>query len=521
MWSSSKARVRCWGLLVVLTVACGGDDDTGADGGGTDAMADATIDSGADGAMPDGGTDGASPDGGATDGGGGVLPGCMAPQHLWELVLSVGSGDAMDAEIKVTASAALPGGAFALGGHTVRGTVDLGDGSTVTGDPPTGFVAVYEADGSLRWKKIGGLGYPVSALATSGDGSTIAALQDSEVYFYAASDGSVQGSWAPSAADASSYAYVRAFAPASGGWLIGGSFAGTVDFGGGDRSTPSTAVEPLAPFVVKLSGTSHDWDWFQAGDGELDKAEVTGIAELTDGTVVAVGRALAAGAAGGHFDLGSAGSFGPGPFRVVLSPTGSPTQAGTLFGSDETGGVPQVVSGAGGYVLAIPFSSSLMLDASTTVSLMGGNAFVVAAFDGSHSLQWHKALLPADGMGIVNLGAVSAGHGLVVVGGSLFEEDVTVDGVTLLAEGMRTDAFVLALDATDGSAQWGRTFSGAGDEAVLTAVALSDGDILAGGMFGAAGPSIPGGPVDFGDGPKDPNGSAGFAVRYGCPGSGM
>ncbi len=520
MWGDRKERVWSWGLLAVLLAAGGcGDDGGGGDGAG-DGGSDAMADSGADGALPDGGTDGASPDGGATDGGTGMLPGCMAPEHLWELVLSVGSGDAMDAQIQVTASAALPGGAFALGGHTVRGTVDLGDGSSVTGDPPTGFVAVYEADGSLRWKKIGSIAYPVYALAVDDGGNTLAALQRDHLQLYAASDGSDQGSWAPTAADTSSYANVRALAPASGGWLIGGSFAGTVDFGGGDRSTPSTAVEPLAPFVVKLSGTSHDWDWFRAGDGEIDKAEVTGIAELSDGTVVAVGRAQRSGS-GSNFDLGSAGSFGPGPFRVVLSSTGMPTLAGNLFGSDETGFVPQVVSGAGGYVLALSFSNSLMLDASTTVSLMGGNAFVVAAFDGSHSLQWHKALLPADGMGIVNLGAVSAGHGLVVVGGSLFEEDVTVDGVTLLAEGMRTDAFVLALDATDGSAQWGRTFSGSGDEAVLTAVPLSDGDILAAGMFGAAGLSIPGGPVDFGDGPKDPNGSAGFAVRYGCPGSGM
>ncbi len=514
MWSSSKARVRCWGLLVVLTVACGGDDDTGADGGGTDAMADATIDSGADGAMPDGGTDGASPDGGATDGGGGVLPGCMAPQHLWELVLSVGSGDAMDAEIKVTASAALPGGAFALGGHTVRGTVDLGDGSTVTGDPPTGFVAVYEADGSLRWKKIGGLGYPVSALATSGDGSTIAALQDSEVYFYAASDGSVQGSWAPSAADASSYAYVRAFAPASGGWLIGGSFAGTVDFGGGDRSTPSTAVEPLAPFVVKLSGTGHAWDWFQAGAGEIDKAEVTSVVERADGTVMAFGNTV--GGAMPSFDLGSAGSFGQGAFRVVLSPTGMPTRAENAFGQASVWGAAMLSDTQ--YVVALSSYQDVPLDDSTTVSIDGMEVGVVAAFDGSHDVLWYRALIPAANN--VFLRSLSVGNSLVIAGGTL-EEDVTVDGVTLSADGGRRDAFVLGLVVTDGTAQWGRTFSGAGDEAVLTAVVLSDGDILAGGQFGSESTGGTSGPVDFGDGPRNPNGSAGFAVRYGCPGSGM
>ena len=514
MWGDWKERTWSWGLLAVLLAAggCGGDDGGG--GGGTgDGGSDAMADSGADGALPDAGADGASLDGGATDGSTGMLPGCMAPEHLWELVLSVGSGDAMDAQIQVTASAALPGGAFALGGHTVRGTVDLGDGSGVTGDPPTGFVAVYEADGSLRWKKIGGLSYPVVALATNADGSTIAALQGSEVRFYAASDGSDQGSWAPTAADASSYAYVRALAPASGGWLIGGSFAGTVDFGGGDRSTPSGG-EPLAPFVVKLSGTGHAWDWFQAGAGEIDKAEVTSVVERADGTVMAFGNTV--GGAMPSFDLGSAGSFGQGAFRVVLSPTGMPTRAENAFGQASVWGAAMLSDTQ--YVVALSSYQDVPLDDSTTVSIDGMEVGVVAAFDGSHDVLWYRALIPAANN--VFLRSLSVGNSLVIAGGTL-EEDVTVDGVTLSADGGRRDAFVLGLVVTDGTAQWGRTFSGAGDEAVLTAVVLSDGDILAGGQFGSESTGGTSGPVDFGDGPRNPNGSAGFAVRYGCPGSGM
>ncbi len=198
--------------------------------------------------------------------------------------------------------------------------------------------------------------------------------------------------------------------------------------------------------------------------------------------------------------LNTGADFGTGPVSQPVIASYAPDGELRWVVSGETSGGPGPVAQG----LAFDASTNriyLLARGGVTVgSTTAGPSAFVMALDPSGTIDWARSL-PTLSAGFPHAGGIVAHDGRVLVASSHTAAFDFGDGVVRTPAGSR-DAYVAALDASDGSLVWVRTFGAAGAYADLRTVSFDD----TGGVY-AAGDFL-GGAVDFGDGPVAPVGAA-------------
>lgn len=135
-----------------------------------------------------------------------------------------------------------------------------------------------------------------------------------------------------------------------------------------------------------------------------------------------------------------------------------------------------------------------------------GDDILVLALDLEGEVLWHRRF---GGEAADNPGAVARGPaGEILVAGS-HQQVLDLDG-TLHDAGPNFDAFVMALDPTDGAVLWSRFFDGPHNQIPSAMAADAEGIYLAGDFQGE---------IDFGDGIHDASGVDAFVVALAPDGS--
>jgi hypothetical protein len=265
-------------------------------------------------------------------------------------------------------------------------------------------------------------------------------------------------------------------ADSSGNVLLTGFFYGTVDFGGGPRtSTGSSDI-----FVVKLSGGDGSHVWSTAF-GSINHDQARGIAVDGSGNVLVTGFQSTGGT--GAEDI----------FVGKLSGTNGAHLWSSTFGSINSDEARDIAVDGSGNVLV----TGLFCRFSTTTCTVdfggggltsaGSDDIFVAKFsgpDGSHV--WSKRF-GSTGSDQGSEVAVDSGGNVAVTG--LFDGTVDFGGGGLTSAGSG-DIFVADFSGVDGSHLWSRGFGSVGTDQGIGAAVDSSGNVLVTGRFQ--------GTVDFG-----------------------
>lgn len=282
---------------------------------------------------------------------------------------------------------------------------------------------------------------------------------------------------------------------ASGGVVIAGSFAGTVDFGGGPLTSAGSGDAFVASFT---SDGVHLWSR-RFGDGSYQRAYAVGVDD--SGNVVLAGSLLGAADFGGG-TLTSAGNSDI--FVAKFDAAGNHAwsrrvgdagiQVATAIAADAAGNV--VVAGA--FEGAVDFGGGALVSA-------GLYDIFLAKFEPTGAHAWSRRF--GDGNSQAEAVVAVTDPGGIFLAGSLVG---TADfgGAPLTSAG-NADAFVAAF-ASGGDHLWSARFGDAAYQGVVAIAAdLADNIVLAGDLQGAA---------DFGGGALTSAGGADLFIARFAPG---
>jgi hypothetical protein len=253
--------------------------------------------------------------------------------------------------------------------------------------------------------------------------------------------------------------YLHGIATDSNGDVyVTGSFAGPVNFGGGTRAIPQGA------FLVKLAATSGVYKW----DISLPSTDSYAVALLSSDTVVVSGTFS------GTVDFGGGNRTAMGDEDTFLA---AYTTGGAHIWSNAlstSGGFP---AREWGHIAPIDedilvtagYAGTATLDQGV-FSSYGTEDALVARYRGANGAQvWAKSLTQS-GSQIDGLSPSSiASDGKRVIVSGIFSGTKNVGGRDMVATG-RGDAFVVSMDASDGTYMWSQRFGGT---AVTDAASLS------------------------------------------------
>jgi hypothetical protein len=359
--------------------------------------------------------------------------------YRWDRVLG-GPGQERANGVALDAS----GGVVVVGNF--EDSLDLGGGTRTSSGGSDGFVASYAADGSYRWARTFGDSDSDSVIdvGVDSDGNIIVTGRFHGTVDFGGgtrmSAGSSDGFVASYAAD-STHRWARTFGnsdsdsasdvgvDSDGNITVTGRFHGTVDFGGGTRTSAGSSDGFVASYAAD---GSHRWDRTFA-DGGGGAARSVG--------VDAEGNVTVAGVFDGTVNFGDVMRSSGGDssdFLASYGPAGSSRWVRVL----ETGSVGRLaVTPAGNSVLAGDSSSSVDFGGGERTG--SGNGLLFAAGYGPEGeYYWDYTFDAATSFDFPNSVAVND-SGNVVLGG-IFRQTVDFGGGARSATGL-DDLFVLGL----------------------------------------------------------------------------
>jgi hypothetical protein len=431
------------------------------------------------------------------------LPG----SHIWSLQM----GGTVLADSVVPSGVATDTAGNSIVTGVFYGTVNFGTGSITSAGRGDMFVAKYSAAGVPQWVNHFGdaadqYGTAVATDASGniyvtgyffgtvsfGGGAVTSVGYDAFVVKYNPSGGHV---WTKQISGAS-YEMGEAIAVDSGSnVVVGGQFAGTVDFGGG----PLTSAGGYDGFVAKYNTNgAHVWSK-RMGGASLDT--VTGLGVDGSGNATAVGY-FAGTANFGGADLASAG--GNDIFVVRLAAANGAHQWSNRYGdADDQRAYAAAVDGAGNVVLTGYFGGQLSFGGPTFTSVGGVDIFLAKlTASGGHS--WSQAFGTSLSYGEVGEGVAIDGSGNVVLTGEIVQ-NVDFGGGALTAPTTTYDVFVAKFSSA-GVHQWSKRYVAPWDDHGDAVAVDGSGNVVVAGDFYES--------EDFGGGPLlSPGGSDGFLVK--------
>jgi FlgD Ig-like domain len=280
-----------------------------------------------------------------------------------------------------------------------------------------------------------------------------------------------------------------------GNVYLAGSFAGTVDFGGGNL----VANGGVDIFVAKFNASgSHLWSQ-RFGDSSLQTCYAV--------TADASGNVFITGSFSGSVDFGGGSLVCQGANDIFVAKFNSSGahQWSARFGDGFNGVGKQVgnaigTDGSGNVLIAGSFPSSANFGGSTLFSA-GGDDIFVAKFDGAGVHQWSKRFGDANSQECYSL-AVDATDAVCICG----EYAGTVDfGGGPLVFGGFIDAYVAKLDAS-GNHVWSKHFGDSDFQRGLAVTTDASRNVYLTGSFA--------GSIDFGGGPIVASGFEAYLAKF-------
>jgi hypothetical protein len=256
-------------------------------------------------------------------------------------------------------------------------------------------------------------------------------------------------------------------ADGAGNVYVAGSFAGTLDLGGGALTSAGALDVLVASYTA--AGVLR---WAQRlGGAGADSA--TGLAADSDGNLYLVGGFEGPVSFGGD-TLTSAGAADV--FVVSLSSGGAHRWSRRFgsYGEDVSGGV--AVDGAANVAVTGRFAGSIDFGGGSLAAEGSSDGFI-ATFTGAGAHRWSRRFGSDDAQGT---GVASDSTGNVYVSGR-FRGSASFGGGTLLSTG-GFDAFVVSLDPA-GAHRWSRGLGGDGDAEGQAVAVDSSGNTFVSGSF--------------------------------------
>jgi hypothetical protein len=259
---------------------------------------------------------------------------------------------------------------------------------------------------------------------------------------------------------------------AAGDVLIAGSFAGSVDFGGG----PLMSTGGSTAFVAKLDGSSGSFLWAKGyGTGAA-----LGVAVAPSGDVLVTGDFSGSADFGDGQPIASTGKKDA--FIVALS-AGGGYKWSKHFGSPGTsaGATGVAVDAAGHVVVTGSFAGSVDFGSGQPVTSTGPQDVFLTKLDASGGYVWSEHFGASNDQGpLANAVAVDTSGDVLLTGS--FAESVDFGGGPLASIGA-TDAFALELDAA-GSYRWLQHFGSPGEFSNGSGIAAdASGNVFVAGNF--------------------------------------
>ncbi|MDC0749883.1 hypothetical protein [Polyangium mundeleinium] len=468
------------GLVMACAAACTPDAGPSVTGGtgGT---------GGSGGAGGSGGMAGA----GGEDGGPDPTP---AFKHVWSK--SFGETDVQS--IQGVATDPATGDVVAVG--SFRGVVDLGGGPLVSAGESDLFVARFSPLGEHRWSKRVGdaanqeatavaidaagsiyVGGAIQGSSDFGDGQLLTSAGSDDA-FVARLDAEGNLAWAKHFGDAKAQRVTRIVITPSGQIVLGGAFAGTINFGGtnlvsaglNDVYVAEINAEGAHVFSRRFGGNSFD-DLGGLAVDPTGSLLVTGTFDTTIDFGPVTGDALTS--IGGH-DI----------FIAKLSASGTGLWAHRAGDAGTQRGLAIAAAPNGDVIVAGDASGTLYLDG-PVVYAKGDRGLFLARYSSSGSAFWSQMFGGKfSGSWGVSVRVDPSTESIVTAG--FFDDEVDFGGGPLSAAG-GVDVF-LARFTMSGAHLGSRVFGGAGADGALALDLGPQGDLVVGGVYA--------GSIDFGGG---------------------
>ncbi|XXY51004.1 SBBP repeat-containing protein [Sorangium sp. So ce269] len=316
-----------------------------------------------------------------------------------------------------------------------------------------------------------------------GGGAASLVSQGDTDAFIAKLDADGNPSWGRAFGDAAGQVAWTIDVDDEGNSLVSGHFAGTVDFGEGPRSAGDTDDV----FIVKLDPDGRTLWTRQIGDVAEHQVGVSA-------TFDAEGGVLLAGGFQGTIDLGAGPLTSAGDLDILvakLDPDGNPLWNQTFGGPGREQAIRAAVDEISGEVIIGGLITNTVDfgDGPLPFLTSGAHGFVVLRLDPEGKLLWSRRFgeLGAEDL----LDVATDGEGNVLVAGSDLGPTLSLDGDTSVPP--RNYDIVVAKLSPAGDPLWNERFGGAGRQYVSgLAVDVAGHVIVAGGAGGA---------IDFGGGP--------------------
>ncbi len=435
-----------------------------------------------DGGLPVDGGDGTPDAGNGTPDGGGGVPDA-GPPAPWARRAGGTSSEEGDSVAALADGSALVSGTFS-------GSATFGDTTLTSPGGIDGFLARYNADGSLAWaRNVGGTGNDfIQAVAALADGSalvtgsfertatfggtSLTSVGNSDFFLAKYNpDGSL--AWARRAGGVSNEGGQGIAVLADGTALVTGSFSGTSTFG----DITLSATGPTDFFLVKFApdGTAR---WARRGGG-------TGLSNGTSGMAVAAladGSALAVGYFGASATFETTPLTGAGAqdiFLVKYDANGNLVWARRAGGTggDLAYGVATLADGSA--LVTGKFSPGASFDGTVPASVGNDDAFL-ARYTPAGTLAWVRSVggsADDTGRAVTLLEDGSA----VMTGAFVFSANLG-GGITLQSTGGSFDVFLVRYDA-QGGVVWARSAGGLDTDFGNGVAATIGGSVLVTGRF--------------------------------------
>lgn len=346
-----------------------------------------------------------------------------------------------------------PAGDIVIGG-SFEGIADFDPTDGVTAYTSNGgrdgFVAVYTSAGTLRWARgMGGsLDDEVLGVAVQADGTVFAsgtfrgtALIDPPAELAVTSAGGVDGflaSWTsvgvirwafPVGGTGDDLAAAVAVAPGGGAYL-GGSFAGTADFGPGTATAGLTSLGGTDVFLARYSGGG-ELAWVRGLHGTSNLTmSAGGLAATPNGGLAATGTFSGTADFDGTGGVRSLTSNGfTDAFVVRYEPNGNFTWAVQAGGATADEGAAVAVAPDGDVIITGSFTGTARFDPGagatslTALGTSGATDAFVARYSAAGSFRWVVGIgapLAGETFTTTGTGVATDGGGHVVAGGRFF-----------------------------------------------------------------------------------------------------
>jgi hypothetical protein len=307
-------------------------------------------------------------------------------------------------------------------------------------------------------------------LNTAGSGDVFLAKFDKNGYLL----------WSNNFGDASSQGAASMAVDPSDNVVVAGSFAGSLDFGGG--ALVSGGKSDI--FVAKLDVSGKKmWStsFACADDTSVVKIAVDSASNVfvfgNFSTSVTFGKDTLVGAGSGDF------------FLAKLDSNGAPLWSKRFGDIGDQSGAGMTVDGAGNVLLTGTFTGALSFGGKALVASQSDNDIFVAKLDTNGDQLWSDRF--GDGSDQFGAGVAVDSAGNVLLTGS-FSGSVNFGGKSLDAADSGTDIFVAKLDASGGHL-WSKAFGSAGDQDGTGVAVDGFGNVVVTGSFA--------GTVNLGNGP--------------------